>query len=214
MKQGDRVIVSTSLSWYDGQTGTVRSTDNLADSASVRLDTYPSPLRFGQNELRVLPPKTTPIGSDDTPWTGSANELREAMEGLKAADRKFCLFGSGVMFLHGLREEVGDLDIFVSHALYAVLQGRGWVEHRPRMFDPPFLESSVPGEPTMNVFAAWKSRGMLIDLDTLLYAPEVVRGWPCQSLQQLCMWKASIAHHSTRPNDWQDVAKIAEFLSR
>lgn len=141
-------------------------------------------------------------------------ELTEAFKLVAPRDRRFCIFGSAVMFLHGLRSEIGDVDLFVSGPLYAVLEARGWREEAPSMlFDPPLVERTFVSDPPAHAFYDWKKRGMQIDIERLLCDPETVQGWPCQPLQQLAMWKCSIAHHGTRPKDWTDVAKIANYLA-
>jgi hypothetical protein len=141
-------------------------------------------------------------------------ELQAALEETAPDDRRFCLFGSSVMLLHGLRDRVGDVDMFVTRGLYEVLKRRGWDEQRPSPFDPPLLERYCEDDPPAHAFYAWKKRGMPINVPELLYDPRTVQGWPVQPLQQLCMWKASIAHHSTRQRDWDDVSAIAQYLSR
>jgi len=127
--------------------------------------------------------------------------------------RRYALFGSSVMYLHGLREEIGDIDIFVDRYIYDQLKQRGWQEQRPRPEDPPLLEAWLPGgQLPVHAFYDWKKRGMQIDVEELLSNPEVILGWPVQPLAQLRAWKQSIAHHDTRPNDYDDIAKIDAYL--
>lgn len=141
-----------------------------------------------------------------------AQELTEALEYVELPERRFCLFGSAVMYLHGLREMIGDIDVWVTHSLYRTLLNRGWKEHSPQFFDPPFAEKRFDGV-KVNAFYDWKKRGMQIPIHERLSDPEIVNGWPCQPLQELCIWKAGIAHRSDRPKDWTDVAAIAQYLS-
>lgn len=127
--------------------------------------------------------------------------------------KRYAIFGSAVMYLHGLREEIGDIDIFVDRYIYDQLKQKGWVEQRPRAEDPPLLEAWLPGgQLPVHAFYDWKKRGMQIDVQELLNNPEYIQGWPVQRLEQLRDWKASIAHHDTRPNDYADIAKIDAYL--
>lgn len=140
-------------------------------------------------------------------------ELHQAMNEL---DRPcaYTLFGSSVMYLHGLRQEIGDIDMFVARGLYDVLKQRGWEEQRPREEDPPLLEAWLPGGVLpVHAFYDWKKRGMQTDVQDLLHHPHWVQGWPVQSLSSLKEWKKTIAHHSTRPNDWDDICKIEGYLA-
>lgn len=146
------------------------------------------------------------------PFEALYDELYEASWDLTENESRYCLFGSSVMFLYGLREEIGDVDIFVSRALWNRLKAWGWELQVPRPEDPPLLEGRLPGMPPVHAFYDWKKRGMQIDVQALLNTDLVVEGWPVQSLEQLKVWKATISHHDTRPNDLDDIAKIDEFL--
>lgn len=140
------------------------------------------------------------------------DELVNASEQLAEEDARYCIFGSGVMYLYGLREEIGDVDIFVSKPLWNKLRSFGWEVKTPREEDPPFLEGCLEGMPPVHAFYAWKKRGMQIDVEGLLNTDLVVEGWPVQSLESLRAWKASIMHHDTRPNDLGDIVRINEFI--
>lgn len=141
-----------------------------------------------------------------------ASELLMASQGLVPWASKFCLFGSSVMYLYGLREDIGDVDIFVAEPLWHRLKARGWEVQVPRKEDPPILEILLEDMPPVHAFYDWKKRGMQIDIQGLLNTDLRVEGWPVQSLESLRAWKASIAHHDTRPNDYDDIEKIDEFL--
>jgi hypothetical protein len=141
-----------------------------------------------------------------------AAELLIASQGLVPWASRYALFGSSVMYLYGLREEIGDVDIFVAEPLWHRLEARGWERQTPREEDPPLLEGCLEGMPPVHAFYDWKKRGMQIDIAALLNTDLRVEGWPVQSLESLRDWKASIAHHDTRPNDYDDIEKIDSFL--
>lgn len=77
----------------------------------------------------------------------------------------YVIFGSAVMKLHGLRDDISDIDVFVSQGSYARLRKRGhvWAERRPRAGDPPFLEATYKGT-VVQTFYTWTSREPMIDV--------------------------------------------------
>lgn len=146
------------------------------------------------------------------PFDALYDELYEASWGLTDEESRFCLFGSSVMYLYGLREEIGDVDIFVTKSLWDILKNWGWELQVPRPEDPPLLEGKLRDMPPVHAFYAWKKRGYPIDVEALLDTDLMVKGWPVQSLEQLKVWKATISHHDTRPNDTDDIQRIDDFL--
>lgn len=127
---------------------------------------------------------------------------------------RYTIFGSAVMYLHGLRQKVGDVDLFVTPALYSALRERGWKEQWPKEGDPPLLECKFRHMPPAHAFYAWKGRGMPINVAEMLGSPRMVDGWPVQRLSQLREWKLSISFDPTRPNDFEDVIAIDSYLEK
>jgi hypothetical protein len=144
------------------------------------------------------------------PFFDLANELNDIGP---AVENHFVLFGSSTLYLHGLRDEIGDVDMFVTPFLFDTLLLRGWELQTPAVGDPPLLEYDPPWQPPAHAFSGWKKRGYPIYPQELIRDPEFVSGWPCQNLQLLCIWKATIAHEADRARDWDDVAAIANYLS-
>lgn len=141
-------------------------------------------------------------------------EMVSKYAGLSPSASRFTIFGSAVMYLHGLRADIGDVDLFVTPALYVVLRERGWDEQVPRDGDPPLLERHFDRQPPAHAFFAWKPRGMPINVAQLLNSPRMVEGWPVQPLAQLREWKLSIAFDPRRKHDLADVISIDQYLER
>lgn len=75
----------------------------------------------------------------------------------------YVIFGSAVMKLYDLKDEIGDVDVFVSQHSYAKLRKNPrWTEQRPRRDDPPFLAARY-GDMDFHAFYAWTFREPLID---------------------------------------------------
>lgn len=120
------------------------------------------------------------------------------------------LFGSVVMYLHGLREEVGDIDVFVSAYVYAKLRDRNdWIEQYPREGDPPLLEyapadSLVP----IHAFSQWTKRDTWLDVRRCHALAEDVlhlgRTWRCIPLREVRRHKVMAG----RAKDADDIALL------
>lgn len=103
----------------------------------------------------------------------------------------FVLFGSTVMLLHGLRESVGDIDIFARPDLYGRLRRRPeWAEFCPREGDPAFLEADLGVGVPVHVFHSWQRRDPMVDVGACFRHAEVVEGLPCIPLWLVRVHKA------------------------
>lgn len=128
------------------------------------------------------------------------------------------LFGSAVLLLHGLREAVGDVDVFVSPGLWSALAaGPEWERLQPDPHDPPFLQRYINGL-KVHAFYAWTDRDPEVDATQCRRAAERVDGWPCTPLAIVRMHKQmSIAKHpGSEPHRKHiaDVEAIDEHLSQ
>jgi hypothetical protein len=121
-----------------------------------------------------------------------ARDLRAAMfdVGLIPLDDPV-VFGSAVLKLHGLRDEIGDVDVFVPARVYARLRhSPRWVEQRPQKGDPPLLEArSDKLDVPFHVFHAWTSRDEWLDVPEAIETSERVRLVRCVRLDVLKRWK-------------------------
>lgn len=87
--------------------------------------------------------------------------LRHMLLLADAAPNEYVLFGSTVLWMHGLREEVADVDVFVSPRVYGLWKDgpKSFMEafeERPRADDPPFL--NLPTIPPLHAFYEWTAR--------------------------------------------------------
>lgn len=143
--------------------------------------------------------------------------VREELHAAGAWHGDFVLFGSSVMMLHGLRESVGDIDVFVKPWLWGELVDRGWTWRTPRAGDPPFAVRAIPGTGVeTHAFFAWDERHDHGDIVAAAFAGQkVYEGWPCQPLEQLREWKSRLWYDlQVHPKHRTDVDLIDAYLSR
>lgn len=126
------------------------------------------------------------------------------------------LFGSVVMFFHGLRqrEAVGDVDLFVSRFVYARLRVRpGWREVWPRQGDPPLLELRPAGGVPANVFSEWAARDDWMDVRRcFLLAEDVLH----EGLRWRCVPLAEVLRHKEmagREKDTDDIEILRKAVA-
>jgi hypothetical protein len=94
------------------------------------------------------------------------------------------LFGSAVLLLHGLRESIGDVDLFVTREAWATLSIKHadrWKVRFPTAGDPPLLEWRA--EKVVHAWVRWTSRDTWIQVEDAWRRREAVQGWPCVPLE-------------------------------
>lgn len=106
------------------------------------------------------------------------------LERADARDGEYVLFGSAVLYLHGLRdpETVGDIDVFVSRRVWGAIfsQPLSFVR-TPGVEDPPFIERVT--DPALHIFYDWTPRDAeWMTMRECFDTAEQVRGWQCASL--------------------------------
>lgn len=102
------------------------------------------------------------------------------------------LFGSAVMRLHGIRDAIGDVDVFAAPVVWNELlrsTSPRWTLRTPDVNDPPFLELDAIGT-AVHVFYAWTAKDPEVDAIHCRRTAELVDGWPCAPLQVIRMHKA------------------------
>lgn len=103
------------------------------------------------------------------------------------------VFGSTVMRLHGLKDDIGDVDLFVPARTYHRLRSRphgDWTEERPREDDPPFLSSTLPALGlNVSVFHCWTPRDKWLDVPEAVATASRVAGLLCVKLELVARWK-------------------------
>ena len=135
-----------------------------------------------------------------------ADDMRDAGVGNDA----WLLTGSVVLWLHGIRESVGDIDVFVTPEAWDRLNahvdvdGKGWEIVTPNPDHPPLLRKKIMGV----TVDAWKEWAHPQDM-TVEYAfatREIKAGYPVMSLDALREWKTKLTH----PKHAADVKLIDE----
>lgn len=115
---------------------------------------------------------------------------------MSGAGANVVLFGSAVMMLHGLRETIGDVDLFVRREAWAELAVRGgWRVQFPTMGDPPLLEWRG-GPVVVHAFERWAGRDYWMNVQQAWERRESVQGWPCIPLAMLARWKRDAARYN------------------
>lgn len=115
---------------------------------------------------------------------------------------EYVVFGSGPMEAHGLRPS-GDIDIFVTEKLYAVLKRQGWEE---RAWDAGghFLEREE-----FEVVKTWHYDTYDPSIEELMGRAEIIQGIPFAPLSDVLSYK----HILNRPKDQADIKLIEQYLA-
>lgn len=144
---------------------------------------------------------------------------------LTGESRPYALFGSSVMLLHGLRDTIGDIDVFVTPAMWQTLAGRlrwqalipGHCDPPPS--DPPILETRAGGL-TIHAFYEWQVRDWpAVSAADCLQGAQLVHGWWCAPLTLIRQHKAwSLAQPGADTDERQakhrrDIAAIDAHLA-
>lgn len=133
---------------------------------------------------------------------------------------EWMVFGSGAMYLHGLRQEIGDVDLFVTPAKWGELIGRGWDWETPRAGDPPIAATDIDGLPRLNAFFAWDGRhDRIFDFEGGIVKAAFAeakwhRGVWCQSLLQLLRWKEWLFQQGVHEKHGRDADAIRDYLGQ
>jgi hypothetical protein len=135
------------------------------------------------------PESTVDLVRDDLNDAASVTDIPEA-------GKPYAVFGSLVMLFHGLRDEIGDVDVFAAPSLWEVLANRPpgnglrWSVRIPDPLDPPILEAHAGGL-TVHAFYRWQERDFpAVDADACRQAAEFVHGWWCTPLWLIRQHKA------------------------
>jgi hypothetical protein len=135
---------------------------------------------------------TVPQGVEFALWW-----LHGLLRVVGAAERDYVLFGSAVLWLHGIRDEIGDVDVFVTGRVWGALWDLFQLEddkqvtvETPRAGDPPFLSIPLASHP-IHVFFDWSKRDEWLSVPDAFASAETVGGWRCVPLEMLRAWKAT-----------------------
>jgi len=119
----------------------------------------------------------------------------------------YALFGSAVMLLHGLRDEIADVDVFVAPVVYAALLRSGWEAQKPDPYDPSFLEREVNGY-QVHAFYAWTDKDPEVNADQCRRTAELAHGWWCTPLDLIRLHKVMARKHGNSPRHRKHAADV------
>lgn len=143
-------------------------------------------------------------------------QLKRLLWHVAAGRHEYVLFGSGALYLYGIRaaESVGDLDVFVTHRVWGKLFALGtdyFTVETPRAGDPPFLAHGLTCP--IHVFYDWTRRDEWMSVKGCFASAEDVRGFRCASLATIRQHK-SFAHLSPqRAKHDRDLVMIDRHLA-
>lgn len=120
----------------------------------------------------------------------------------------YVVFGSAVLWLHGIRAEIGDVDAFVKVPVWNVLLDNGWtlVDPVPGI-DPPFLELDLSPHPPLHAFYDWTRRDGWLNVSRCYNLAEGVRGVRCIPLVEVAR------HKREAYRDYPDSSEHTKHLS-
>lgn len=138
----------------------------------------------------------------------------------------WCLFGSAVLELHGLRASISDLDVAVDYRLWGFLAGSMSYEVRlPDPAHPPFLVGRdgdlTSGLGEVHIFYAWRADEPEVDLPLARSLSRPMADWPFWPVPPLTEIRKhkqlSLERHGSHGR-WAkhqaDVAAIDAYLTR
>ncbi|MFG2997542.1 hypothetical protein [Streptomyces sp. NPDC048340] len=118
----------------------------------------------------------------------------------------YVIFGSGPLLAHGIRREVGDLDV--------VVRGAAW--ERARNFGTPreaplgWAQHILLFDGSIEILNGWFD----YSVDALILGAEVFEGVRFAPLEKVLEWKSGfVATGRGRDKDLRDIALMREFLN-
>lgn len=125
----------------------------------------------------------------------------EELKKLNLPKDKFAVFGSGVLAIHGIRENK-DIDLIVKKDLWRDLTKKYPLYKEE---DPGFVPRIRIGN--IEIFDNWPP---FKELDTLIDSADIINGIRFVKLEFVLKWKKNF----NREKDQNDVKLIEEFLSK
>lgn len=123
------------------------------------------------------------------------------------------LTGSIVLWLHGLRQDVGDIDMFVTPKAWDRLNahldynGRWWKIVVPNPEHPPLLRKKITWGMTVDAWKEW-AHPQDMTVEHAFATREVFKGFSVMGLTTLRDWKMKLSD----PKHPRDVKIINDYL--
>lgn len=143
--------------------------------------------------------------------------LRGLLVLAQARPGEYVLFGSAVLYLHGIRsaESVGDVDVFVSRRVWGQMLEMEADVLTPRAGDPPLLEfADLTAGKALHAFYGWSARDPWMSVEACFDSAEDVGGWRCASLEVIRGHKAHAHLSPDRAKHERDLALIDSYRAR
>ena len=131
------------------------------------------------------------------------NPLLIELNKLKLPERDFAVFGSGPLFVHGLRTSISDLDI--------VARAKAWEKAAGGALP---IEAEMGGKiinlagGLISIYDSWQPGDW--NLDELIDTADVVAKIRFVTLPNVLIWKKRM----NRPKDQQDIAILEHYLNQ
>ena len=118
---------------------------------------------------------------------------------------QYCVFGSGVLEVHGIRK-AKDVDVIVDEAVYKELKKRGWKRH---WFFKRVLTCKALKKDGNEAFSHIKWKNYRVENDELFRNAETIDGVPFMELNEYLRYKRCLP----RIKDKRDVELIEDYFA-
>lgn len=132
--------------------------------------------------------------------TGKSLLLRLKKLGLPEKD--FAVFGSGPLYVRGIKESLRDLDLIARGEAWEMATGMGVVSAAPSGCGMMVRLTGAP----IDIFNKWTSSEW--NVDQLIDGADIIDGLRYVNLREVLRWKKSAA----RGKDVEDITRIEAFL--
>jgi hypothetical protein len=155
-------------------------------------------LHFGSKVAKCL------VTRGQLPHT-SQMDIVSRVKALSLPLGKYCVFGSGVLEVHGIRK-AKDVDILIDEELYQELRKRGWKRY---WFFWRLLTCKALKKGDVECFTNCKNGIFKIETADLIRNAQMIDGVPFMHLKELKDFKLGAG----RNKDVKDVRLIEEYLA-
>ncbi|MCL3992841.1 hypothetical protein [Streptomyces lavenduligriseus] len=117
----------------------------------------------------------------------------------------YVIAGSGPMFAHGLRRDIGDIDVVAG----SVAWGRALELGHPETAPLGYAQHVVLSGGTIEILDGWFG----YPVDALIAEAEIIEGIRFMPLRRVLEWKLKFMDNGVgREKDWRDIEMIRQYL--